>query len=56
MGLMSKANQIDANFSYLSDGTKVSSLLYTNFQLQLHLVTEIFSTSLFQSNVSLHKK
>ena len=28
MGLMNKANQIDENFSYLSDDKKVSPLLY----------------------------
>ena len=28
MGLMNKVNQIDENFSYLSDDNKVSLLLY----------------------------
>ena len=64
MGLMNKVNQIDENFSYLSDENKVSLLLYgdsrfddnkNNFILSASITyileTERFSTSLFQSDV-----
>ena len=64
MGLMNKVNQIDENFSYLSDDNKVSLLLYgdsrfndnkKNFILSPSITyiseTERFSTSLFQSDV-----
>ena len=64
MGLMNKVNQIDENFSYLSDDNKVSLLLYgdsrfddnkNNFILSASIAyvleTEKFSTSLFQSDV-----
>ena len=64
MGLMNKVNQIDENFSYLSDDNKVSLLLYgdsrfddnkNNFILSASITyileTERFSTSLFQSDV-----
>ena len=65
MGLMNKVNQIDENFSYLSDDNKVSLLLYSdsrfddnknNFILWAASVTYILeterlSTSLFQSDV-----
>ena len=60
MGLMNKVNQIDENFSYLSDDNKVSPLLYSdsrfddnknNFILSgsvaYILETEGFSTFLF---------
>ena len=64
MGLMNKVNQIDENFSYLSDDNKVSLLLYgdsrfydnkSNFILSASITyileTERFLTSLFQSDV-----
>ena len=64
MGLMSKVNQVDENSSYLSDDNKVSLLLYVdsrfddnkkNFILSASITyileTEIFSTSLFRSDV-----
>ena len=64
MGLMNKVNQIDENFSYLSDDNKVSLLLYgdsrfddnkNNFILSASIThileTERNSTSLFQSDV-----
>ena len=64
MGLMNEVNQIDENFSYLSDDNKVSLLLYgdsrfddnkNNFILSgsvtYILETVRFSTSLFQSDV-----
>ena len=64
MGLMNKVNQIDENFSYLSDDNKVSLLLYgdsrfndnkNNFILSASITyileKERFSTSLFQSDV-----
>ena len=64
MGLINEVNQIDENFSYLSDDHKVSSLLYgdsrfddnkNNFILSASikyiLKTERFLTSLFQSDV-----
>ena len=61
MGLMNKVNQIDENFSYLSDDNKVSLLLYRdsrfddNFILSVSITyileTERFSTSLFQNDV-----
>ena len=64
MGLMNEVNQIDENFSYFSDGNKVSLLLYSdsrfddnknNFILSgsitYILETVRFSTSLFQSDV-----
>ena len=64
MGLMNKVNQVDENFSYLSDDNKVSLLLYgdsrfdenkNNFILSASvtyiLKTERFSTSLFQNDV-----
>ena len=59
MGLMNKVNQIDENFSYLSDDNKVSLLLYgdsrfddnkNNFILSASITyileTERFSTCL----------
>ena len=64
MGLMNKVNQIDENFSYLSDDNKVRLLLYgdsrfddnkNNFILSASITyileIERFSTSLFQSDV-----
>ena len=64
MGLMNKVNQIDENFSHLSDDNKVSLLLYgdsrfdgnkNNFILSASITyileTERFSTSLFQIDV-----
>ena len=64
MGLMNKVNQIDENFSYLSDDNKVSLLLYgvsifddnkNNFILSASIIyilqTERFLTFVFQSNV-----
>ena len=64
MGLMNKVNQIDENFSYLSDDNKVGLLLYgvsifddnkNNFILSASIIyilqTERFLTFLFQSNV-----
>ena len=64
MGLMNKVNQIDENFSYLSDDNKVSLLLCgdskfndnkNNFILPAWITyileTERFSTSLLQSDV-----
>ena len=64
MGLMNKVNQVDEDFSYLSDDNKVSPLLYSdsrfvdnknNFILSASITyilqTERFSTSLFQSDV-----
>ena len=64
MGLMNKVNQIDENFSYLSDDNKVSLLLYgdsrfddnkNNFILSVSITyileTERFLASLFQSDV-----
>ena len=64
MGLMNKVNQIDENFSYLSDDNKVSLLLYGDSRLDDNknnfillasityiLKTERFLTSLFQSDV-----
>ena len=66
MGLMNKVNQIDENFSYLSDDNKVSLLLYgvsifddnkNNFILSPSIIyilqTERFLTFLFQSNVKM---
>ena len=66
MGLMNKVNQIDENFSYLSDDNNVSLLLYgvsisddnkNNFILSpsiiYNLQTERFLTFLFQSNVKM---
>ena len=67
MVLMNKVNQIDDNFSYLSDDNKVSLLLSgdsrfddnkNNFILSATvtciLETERFSTSLFQGDVFLN--
>ena len=64
MGLMNKVNQVDENFSYLSDDNKVSLPLCSdsrfddnknNFILSASITyileTERFSTSLFQSDV-----
>ena len=64
MDLTNKVNQIDENFSYLSDDDKVSHLLYgdsrfrdnkNNFILSASvtyiLETERFSASLFQRYV-----
>ena len=64
MGLMNKVNQVDEDFSYLSDDNKVSPPLYSdsrfvdnknNFILSASITyilqTERFSTSLFQSDV-----
>ena len=64
MGLMNKVNQIDENFSYLSDDNNVSLLLYGDSRFDNNknsfilsasityiLETERFSTSLFQSDV-----
>ena len=64
MGLMKKANQIDKNFSYLSDDNKLSLLLYGDSRFDDNknnlilsasityiLETERFLTSLFQSDV-----
>ena len=64
MGLINKVNQIDENFSYLSDDNKICLLLYgdsrfddnkNNFILSASITyileTERFSTSLFQSDV-----
>ena len=64
MGLMNKVNQIDENFSYLSDDNKVSLLLYgdsrfddnkNNFILSASITytleNERFSSFLFQSDV-----
>ena len=64
MGLMNKVNQIDENFSYLSDDNKVGLLLYgvsifddnkNNFILSASIIyilqTERFLTFVFQSNV-----
>ena len=64
MSLMNKVNQIDKNFSYLSDDNKVSLLLCgdsrfndnkNNFILSAVITyileTKRFSTSLFQSDV-----
>ena len=64
MGLMNKVNQIDENFSYLSDDNKVSLLLYGDSRFDDNkndfifsasityiLETERFSTSLFQSDI-----
>ena len=64
MGFKNKVNQIDENFSYLSDDNKVSLLLYgdsrfddnkNNFILSASITyileTERFLTSLFQSDV-----
>ena len=64
MGLMNKVNQIDENFSYLSDDSKVGLLLYgdsrfndnkNNFILSVSITyileTERFLASLFQSDV-----
>ena len=66
MGLMNKVNQIDENFSYLSDDNKVSLFLYgvsifddnkNNFILSASIIyilqTERFLTFLFQSNVKM---
>ena len=66
MGLMNKVNQIDENFSYLSDDNKVGLLLYgvsifddnkNNFILSPSIIyilqTERFLTFLFQSNVKM---
>ena len=59
MGLMNKVNQIDENFSYLSDDNKVSFLLYgdsrfddnkNNFILSAS-ITYILETSLFETDV-----
>ena len=61
MCLMNKVNQIDENFSHLSDDNKVNLLLYgdsrfdDNFILYTSITyildTQRFLTSLFQSNV-----
>ena len=64
MDLINKVNQIDESFSYISDDNKVSPLFYgdsrfydnkNNFILSASITfileTEIFSTSLFQSDV-----
>ena len=64
MGLMNKVNQIDEDFSYLSDNNKVILFLYgdsrfdgnkNNFILSTsityNLETERFSNSLFQSDI-----
>ena len=64
MGLMNEVNQIDENFSYLSDDNKVSLLLCGDSRFDDNknnlilsasvtyiLETERFSTSLFQSDV-----
>ena len=64
MGLMNKVNQIDENFSYLSDDNKVSLLLYgdsrfddnkNNFILSASITytleNERFSSFLYQSDV-----
>ena len=64
MGLTNKVNQIDENFSYLSDDNKVSLLLYgdsrfddnkNNFILSASITyileKERFLTFLFQSDV-----
>ena len=64
MGLMNKVNQIDGNFSYLSDDNKVSLLLYGDARFDNNknkfilsasityiLETERFSISLFQGDV-----
>ena len=64
MGLMNKVNQIDENFSYLSDDKKVSVFLYgdsrfddykNNFILSASITyileNERFSSFLFQSDV-----
>ena len=64
MGLMNKVNQIDENFSYLSDDNKVSLLLYgdsrfddnkNNFILSASITytleNERFSSFLFQSDI-----
>ena len=63
---MNKVNQVDENFSYLSDDNKVSLLLYgdsrfddnkNNFILSASITyileTERFSTFFFQSDVSI---
>ena len=63
MDLMNKVNQVDENFSYLSDDNKVNLLLYgdsrfddnkNNFILSAPITyileTARFSTSLFQSD------
>ena len=64
MGLMNKVNEVDENFSFLSDDNKVSLLLYddsrfddnkNNFILSASITyileAERFSISLFQSDV-----
>ena len=64
VGLMTEVNQIDENFSYLSDDNKVSLLLYGDSRLDDNknnfillasityiLKTERFLTSLSQSDV-----
>ena len=64
MGLINRVNQIDENFSYLSDDNKLSLLLYGDSKFDDNkidfilsasityiLETERFSTSLFQSDV-----
>ena len=64
MGLMNKVNQIDENFSYLSDDNKVSLLLYgdsrfdnnkSNFILSASITytleTESFLTPIFHGDV-----
>ena len=64
MGLMNKVNQIDENFSYLSNDNKVSLLLYDDSRsdgnknkfilsasITYILETERLSTSFFQSYV-----
>ena len=63
MGLINRVNQIDENFSCLSDDDKVSLLLYGDSRFDDNkidfilsasityiLETERFSTSLFQSD------
>ena len=64
MGLMNEVNQIDENFSYLSDDDKISLLLYgdlrfndnkNNFILSASITyileKERFLTFLFESDV-----
>ena len=55
MGLMNKVNQIDENFSYLSDDNKVSLLLYSDSRFDVNknnfilsaLITYILDTKIF---------
>ena len=46
MGLMNKVNQIDENFSYLSDDNKVSVLLYCDSRLDDNKNNFILSASI----------